>query len=84
MVIVVSTNRKQTSLGGELGCFVRKYGRKAHAGRDPSDRWYDKEVEKAMRRLRPEELCDLLSGDGEADATDIGGHDGDDGQHSRD
>ncbi|CAG9264013.1 hypothetical protein BDI4_800025 [Burkholderia diffusa] len=38
-----------------------------HAGHDPNDRRYDKKVEKAMRRLRPESLSDLLSDDSEPD-----------------
>jgi hypothetical protein len=61
----VTANRKQTRLAGELGCFVQKYARKAHAGHDPNDRRYDKKIEKAMRALRPDELSELLSGYGE-------------------
>lgn len=60
--------RKRGRLAGELGCFVQKYARKAHAGHDPNDRRYDKKVEKAMRRLRPEDLSELLSDDGDPDA----------------
>nr|WP_223965174.1 hypothetical protein [Burkholderia diffusa] len=63
----MSTNRKRDRLAGELGCFVQKYARKVHAGHDPNDRRYDKKVEKAMRRLRPESLSDLLSDDSEPD-----------------
>jgi hypothetical protein len=61
----VSTNRKRDRLAGELGCFVQKYARRSHAGHDPNDRRYDRKVEKAMRRLRSDELSELLSGDGD-------------------
>jgi hypothetical protein len=50
---------------GELGCFAQRYARKAHAGHDPNDRRYDRKVEKEMRALRPDELSELLSGDGD-------------------
>jgi hypothetical protein len=47
---------------------VQKYARKAHAGHDPNDRHYDRKTEKEMRRLRPDELSELLSGsDGSVD-----------------
>ncbi|MBB3258772.1 hypothetical protein F4827_003641 [Paraburkholderia bannensis] len=53
-------------LAVELGRFVQQYGCKAHRGLlNPNDRRYDKKVEKAMRALRPDELSDLLSGDGD-------------------
>ncbi|WP_322032271.1 hypothetical protein [Paraburkholderia sp. J76] len=62
---------KRDRLAGELGCFVQKYARKARpGGLDPNDRKYDHKIEKAMRRLRPDELSDLLSGDSEPDAAD--------------
>ena len=66
----MTASRKKMRLAGELGCFAQKYARKAHAGHDPNDRGYDRRVESAMRRLRPEELSALLSGeygDGEPD-----------------
>ncbi|WP_045461455.1 hypothetical protein [Caballeronia cordobensis] len=57
---------KRARLVGQLGTFVQQYGRKARpGGLDPNDRRYDKKVEKAMRALRPDELSDLLSGDGD-------------------
>lgn len=39
------------------------YARKAHAGRDPNDRRYDREIEKAMQRLRSDELSELQAND---------------------
>jgi hypothetical protein len=50
---------------GELACFVQRYGRKAQKQGDPNDRQYDKKLEKAMRRLPPTDLSDLLSDDGD-------------------
>jgi transposase len=40
--------------------FAKQYGRRAHAGFDPNDRKYDREIEKAVRRMKPEELDKLL------------------------
>lgn len=62
----MSVDRKQARLAGELGCFVQKYVRKARAGHDPNDRGYDRKIEKAMQRLRPEDLSALLSGENES------------------
>jgi hypothetical protein len=61
----MSAMRKRAHLVGLLGAFVQQYGRKAQKQGDPNDRRYDKKIEKAMRTLRPEELSDLLSGDGD-------------------
>lgn len=61
----MSTNRKRARLAGEPGCFTQMYARKAHAGHDPNDRRYGRKVEKAMRRLRSDELSELLSGNGD-------------------
>ncbi|WP_322034202.1 hypothetical protein [Paraburkholderia sp. J76] len=64
----MSREQKRTRLAGELRCFVQKYARKARAGGlDPNDRKYDHKIERAMRRLRPDELSELLSGDSEPD-----------------
>ncbi|WP_322033150.1 hypothetical protein [Paraburkholderia sp. J76] len=67
----MSTNRKQIRLAGELGCFVQKrYARKARNIYKPNDRRHVRRTEKTLRKLRPEELSDLLSGDCEPETTD--------------
>ncbi|MFP3796954.1 MULTISPECIES: hypothetical protein [Paraburkholderia] len=65
---------KRARLVGQLGTFVQRYGRKAQKQGDPNDRHYDRKVEKTMRALRPDELSELLSGDGdEAEPPAMGG-----------
>jgi hypothetical protein len=54
-------NQERIRIAGELGCFVQRYARNAHAGHDSNDRRHDQKVEKAMRRPCPEELSELLS-----------------------
>jgi hypothetical protein len=44
--------------------FVQQYGRKAQRGAEPNDRRYSRDVEKALKQLKPEEL-DLLMRDDE-------------------
>jgi hypothetical protein len=61
----VTGSRKQNRLAGELRCFVQRYGRKAQKQGDPNDRRYDKKVEKAMQRMPPADLSELLTGDGD-------------------
>lgn len=55
--------RTKSQLAGQLGRFVQQYARKAHKGWDPNDRNYDRKVEEKMKRLSPEELSELLSGE---------------------
>jgi len=45
--------------------FVQQYTRRAHKGFDPNDRNYGRGVEKAVKRMKPEELDELLRDDGE-------------------
>lgn len=47
----------------KLGAFLRQYKRRAHAGYDPNDRGYDREIEQYIRKLRPEDLDILLNGE---------------------
>ncbi|WP_240674490.1 hypothetical protein [Burkholderia stabilis] len=50
-------------MAGELGVFVQRDGRRAQKHVDPNDRRYDHDVERAMTRLSPTALSDLLAGD---------------------
>jgi hypothetical protein len=55
--------RTKSQLAAELGRFVQQYARKAHKNWDPNDRSYDRKLEEKMKRLTPEDLSELLSGD---------------------
>lgn len=55
--------RTKSRLAAELGRFVQQYARKAHKHWDPNDRKYDRKLEEKMKRLSPEELSDMLSGE---------------------
>jgi hypothetical protein len=55
------SRRTRANLAGQIGRFVQQYARKALKGWDPNDRTYDRKIEKKMKRLKPEELSDLLS-----------------------
>ena len=52
----------------EMATFLRQYGRKAQKGREPNDRWYHRNLEEALKKLKPEELDALINGDGESDS----------------
>ena len=60
--------RPKATLAAKLGRFVQQYGRKAQKGWDLNDRNYDRKLEAKMKKLSPEELSDLLSGE---DATAV-------------
>lgn len=54
----------------QLGAFVRQYGRRGRAPHDPNDRGYDRKIEQQLKRLRPEELDELLRDERAADLMD--------------
>jgi hypothetical protein len=55
--------RTKSQFAAELGRFVQQYARKAHKHLDPNDRSYDRKLEEKMKRLSPEDLSEMLSGD---------------------
>jgi hypothetical protein len=64
--------KKRRVSEADIGLFLRQYGRKAHHGHDPNDRSYSREVEKKIKRMKAEELDNLIRGedakpDGETD-----------------
>ena len=61
-------SRKKKLSEAELARFVRAYRRKKRPGHDPNDRAYDRKVVDLIRRMSPEELGALLTGDDEDQA----------------
>ena len=50
----------------EYDIFMKQYTRKKPKnGRDPNDRSYDRELEAKIKRMKPEELSELLNDDEE-------------------
>lgn len=60
----MANHGKREWLRKNMGTFLRQYQRKAHRGYDPNDRNYDRKVEQEVKRLPPEELSRLMSGEG--------------------
>lgn len=58
---------KKDKIARQIGSFLQQYQRKAQRGVEPNDRQYDRKIEAQLKRLPPEELSDLLSGDGADD-----------------
>jgi hypothetical protein len=54
-------SRRKKHLETQLARFLRQYRRK-HGKFDPNDRDYDRELEAKLKRLRPEELDELMRG----------------------
>jgi len=55
--------RTKSLLSAQLGRFVQQYGRKTTKGSDPNDRSYDRKLEEKIKRLSPEDLSELMSGE---------------------
>ncbi|MCG8685945.1 MAG: hypothetical protein MI892_13785 [Desulfobacterales bacterium] len=56
-------NRKK-KIEREMGSFMRQYSRKKHPNWDPNDRQYDRRMEEKIKNMDPEELSEIISGDG--------------------
>lgn len=54
---------KRGWLQRNFGNFLRQYRRKAQRGMEPNDRPCDRKVEQQIKRMRPEDLSDLMAGD---------------------
>ena len=61
----LNLDEKRARKVGALATFVRQYIRKAQRGVEPNDRRYDRSLEKAVKRMPPEELDRLLREDGD-------------------
>ena len=60
-------SKRKKALESQIGIFDRQYKRKAQKGVEPNDRRYDRNFEKKIKRMPPEELSDLLYGEDEQD-----------------
>jgi hypothetical protein len=53
-------SKREQRLEGEIGAFIRQYARKRYPGMDANDRRYDREIERKIRHMKPEELDELM------------------------
>ena len=71
-------SRNRENLRERIARFVQQYARKARRGLDPNDRSYDRNIERIVKQMNPEELDRLLHGaDDELDTPDRPDHSGD-------
>ena len=56
-------SRRTNRLAGQLSAFVQQYRRKSQRNTEPNDRKYSREAEAEMKRLQPELLSELISGE---------------------
>jgi hypothetical protein len=64
-------NRRKKKMAAQIGEFMRQYQRKAQSGVEPNDRQYSRKFEKKLKRMRPEELDELLHGSEEDEAPQV-------------
>jgi len=64
-------NRRKQKMAAQIGEFMRQYQRKAQGGmNEPNDRQYSRKLERKLKRLKPEELDELLH-DEETETRDL-------------
>ena len=61
----LNADQKRALKAATVDLFLRQYGRKAQRGVEPNDRRYSREVEKALKQLKPEALDILMRNDEE-------------------
>jgi len=63
----LNTDQKRALKAASVKKFVQQYGRKSNkrGGLDPNDRTYSGDIEKSVKRMRPDELDRLLRDDEE-------------------
>jgi hypothetical protein len=44
----------------DIGVFLKLYRRKAYKGCDPNDRTYDRNIERLIKKMKPEDLDKLM------------------------
>jgi hypothetical protein len=59
----LNTSEKLALVAASVRRFVNQYGRKAQKGFEPNDRRYDRKVERAVKRMKPDQLDKLLRDD---------------------
>lgn len=57
--------QKRALKAASVQLFAKQYARKAQKNVEPNDRRYEREVEQAVKRMKPDELDRLLREDGE-------------------
>jgi hypothetical protein len=58
-----NADQRRALKSATLQIFVQQYGRKSQKGSEPNDRRYDRDIERAIRHVNPEELDRLLHDD---------------------
>ena len=59
-------SKRRDNIRRNVGAFLKQYRRKAHAGHDPNDRQYSREMEKRIKSMNPEELSEVMAGEDES------------------
>lgn len=62
---------KRAKLAGDVAIYLKEIGRKAQKGREPNDRGFDRELDRKLKQMRPEDV-DALMRDGDIDDDVIG------------
>lgn len=58
-------SKRKQRLEGQIGSFLRQYRRPRKNTPDPNDRQYDRNVERKIKQMAPEELDRLMRGEDE-------------------
>jgi hypothetical protein len=56
-------NKRKEKLQAKIGAFMQQYARKSQRGQEPNDRSYSRAIEAKIKRMKPEEVDELLNGE---------------------
>jgi hypothetical protein len=57
------SKKGRKELAKRASLFFQRYARRAQKNTEPNDRHYDRDVERVVRRLKPEDLDVLMNGE---------------------
>jgi len=60
-VVRSASKREKQAIATRIGAFLQQYRRRSQKGQEPNDRGYDREIEQALRMLRPEDVDAIIN-----------------------
>jgi len=59
----LALSKRKEKPRAKIGTFVQQYARQAQYRQEPNDRGYSQAIEAKIKRMKPEELDELLNGE---------------------
>ena len=61
-IVRSASKREKQTIAKRIGAFLQQYRRRSQKGQEPNDRGYDREIERFIRKLKPEDVDEIING----------------------